>query len=71
MNELTLIKTVSDKIMRRENTIKINGKERPLSKLSEIFFVGRNKAQIIESCDGLAMWELRRIRRQEEIITLE
>jgi hypothetical protein len=71
MDELNLMKIVSDKIMRRERTIKVNGKERPLSRLSETLFSGRSKARIIESCDGLAMWEIRRIRRQEEIITIE
>lgn len=71
MDEFNLIKTISEKIMRRETTIKINGKERPLPLLSEIFFAGKSKAKIIESCDGLAMFELRRIRKEQNIITIE
>lgn len=71
MDDFNLMKTISEKIMRRETTIKINGKERPLPMLSEIFFVGKSKAKIIESCDGLASWELHRIKKEQEIITIE
>lgn len=70
MDNFTKMKRVSIKIMNREKTIIINGVERKLTQLSEMFFVGNSTAEKIYYCDSSASNYIREFEKNEKIETI-